>query len=77
MPKMLSQSDMEKLPNCKYSDNFDEDIEEEIRQCDETCSHYDSLNECCWQATEKGLCFDVKEGDYCILGRKQDSDSST
>lgn len=44
----------------------------ETRQCDESCSHYDSLNCCCWQATEKGLCFQVEEGDYCHLGYKMD-----
>lgn len=48
-----------------------EDYEtEETRQCDESCSHFDSLNQCCWQSTEKGLCFQVEEGDYCHLGYK-------
>lgn len=50
----------------------DYDVEEydpdEPRRCSDSCPHYDGLNECCWQATEKGLCFHVSEGDYCHLG---------
>jgi len=44
---------------------------EEVRQCGESCGHYDSLNQCCWQLTEKGLFFYVSEGDYCHLGYKE------
>jgi len=45
----------------------DEDYEEdEVRQCDETCGHYDSLNQCCWVASDRGLCTDVSEGDRCL-----------
>lgn len=54
----------------------DYDIEDyepqETRQCDSSCPHFDELNLCCWQATEKGLCFDVEEGDYCHLGYLED-----
>ncbi len=50
---------------------FDEDGSNEIRQCGERCGHYDSLNQCCWQATEQGLCFPVTEGDHCYLGYKE------
>lgn len=46
----------------------------ETRQCDESCSHFDELNLCCWQATEKGLCFNVEKGDYCHLGYVVDDD---
>jgi hypothetical protein len=28
---------------------------------------------CCWQATEKGLCFDVEQYDYCHLGYEAES----
>jgi len=50
-------------------EEWDEDPEEErMLECGESCSHYDSLNCCCWQATEKGLCFPVQDGDYCHLG---------
>jgi len=55
-------------------DTFTEDVyenEDETRECEESCPHYDSLNCCCWQATEKGLCFDVSEGDYCHLSYKR------
>jgi hypothetical protein len=54
-------------------DTFTEDVyeDDETRECEESCSHYDSLNCCCWQATEKGLCFHVCEGDYCRLSYKR------
>jgi len=56
-------------------DTFTEDVyeSEEPRQCDESCSHYDSLNQCCWIASKRGLCTDVSEGDYCRFGFKRDS----
>jgi hypothetical protein len=41
------------------------------RQCSESCSHFDSLNQCCWVASERGLCTDVEEGDYCLYGIKE------
>ena len=55
-------------------DTFTEDVyeEPETRQCDESCSHYDSLNQCCWIANEKRLCTDVEEGDYCLYGKKRE-----
>jgi len=53
-------------------DEFVDDEENLSRQreCGEECPHYDNVNQCCWQATEKGLCFDVEEGDRCHLGYK-------
>lgn len=54
-------------------EEFDDDFDDNpIRECDESCSHYDSLNQCCWQAGDWGLCFDVEEGDYCHLGYKEE-----
>jgi hypothetical protein len=50
-------------------DDYEE--KDQDRECSESCAHYDSLNQCCWQATEKGLCFHVSEGDYCHLGYKE------
>ncbi len=41
--------------------------EDRQRECSDSCSHFDSVNQCCWQATDKGLCFDVSEGDLCHL----------
>ena len=53
----------------KIEPEFEEDYEsDELRVCSTACPHFDELNMCCWQATEKGLCFDVSEGDYCHLG---------
>lgn len=49
---------------------FDEGASDELRQCGESCSHHDSLNQCCWQAGDWGLCFHVSEGDVCHLGYK-------
>jgi hypothetical protein len=59
---------------CPHIDKCGGEPEEEgnqTRQCSDSCGHYDSLNRCCWQATEKGLCFHVSEGDYCQLGYKE------
>ena len=52
---------------------FNEEYERwlELRQCDNSCSHYDHINQCCWQAGDWGLCFDVQEGDSCRLGYKE------
>lgn len=61
--------------NCQYLDECNgemgEDECDEDRECGDECSHYDNINQCCWQATEKGLCFDVSEGDLCHLGYKR------
>jgi hypothetical protein len=58
------------------SEGFDEyddsDNESRTRECNEQCGHYDSLNCCCWIASEKGLCRDVGEGDLCLYGFKED-----
>lgn len=45
----------------------------ETRRCDSSCGHFDVINQCCWVMTEKtGLFTEVKEGDYCIHGFKED-----
>jgi hypothetical protein len=55
-------------------EEFDSEDETRIRECcDYQCGHFDSLNQCCWQAGPWGLCFDVEEGDACKLGYKEDS----
>jgi hypothetical protein len=46
----------------------------ELRRCSESCSHYDSLNECCWVATGKGLCQTVSEDDFCLHGFLEDDE---
>ncbi len=51
---------------------YELDSERRIRICGNCCSHYDNINCCCWQATEKGLCFDVDDGDECHLGYMDD-----
>ena len=53
------------------TEEFDMENEERIRECGNHCSHYDHLNQCCWQSGEWGLCFDVHEGDLCRLGYKE------
>lgn len=56
-------------------DPFDDDLfddEDETRTCGEMCSHYDNINQCCWVATKKGLCQDVRDGDLCLFGFKED-----
>jgi hypothetical protein len=52
----------------------DENEEGRDRECDDTCAHFDSLNQCCWQAGTWGLCLDVEEGDLCHLGYKENDD---
>lgn len=42
-----------------------------IRECDETCPHFDSLNQCCWIVSKRGLCSDVQEGDFCLYDFKE------
>jgi hypothetical protein len=54
---------------------YDEDeYEDEIRECDNSCSHFDSINLCCWLVTSKSLqlCTDVQEGDLCKYGLTRD-----
>ena len=53
------------------AEEFDVEDEREIRECGNHCSHYDHLNQCCWQSGPWGLCFDVREGDTCHLGYKE------
>ena len=50
------------------AEEFDVEDEREIRECGNHCSHYDHINQCCWQSGPWGLCFDVQEGDLCHLG---------
>lgn len=49
---------------------YEEVEDNSIWECNTSCPHYDEINLCCWQATEKGLCFDVREGDLCRFGYK-------
>lgn len=44
------------------------DDEARIRDCGDSCGHFDGLNQCCWQAGNWGLFLDVAEGDSCHFG---------
>ncbi len=44
------------------------ELEWEEMRCESRCGHFDHINQCCWIVTEKGLCTDVQEGDYCHHG---------
>ena len=44
------------------------DYDAELRICDNTCSHYDGINQCCWIVSERGLCSDRTAGDSCLYG---------
>ena len=46
----------------------------ETKQCENSCAHFDLINQCCWLITEKtpGLCTDVQEFDYCFHGLKEE-----
>jgi hypothetical protein len=56
-------------------EDYDVEVEDEEnhrqRECSNSCPHFDNLNQCCWQATEKGLCFTVEDGDLCHLGYEE------
>jgi hypothetical protein len=55
-------------------EDFDDDFEERhVRQCSTSCGHFDELNLCCWVASNRGLCTEVSEGDYCLYGFLEDS----
>jgi hypothetical protein len=60
---------------CPHLDKCGGEVEEgpAERFCNSTCSHFDEINQCCWQAGEWGLCFTVCEDDLCHLGYKGDS----
>lgn len=49
----------------------EEEDQGEIRECDSSCSHFDSINMCCWQSGPWGLCFDRERGDLCRLGYRE------
>ena len=53
----------------------DRDVEDyrETKRCENSCAHFDLINQCCWLMTANtGLCTDVEEGDYCFHGFKED-----
>ena len=58
--------------HCQYLQQCGGDIETESsrRECGESCSHYDNLNQCCWQSGPWGIFLEVSEGDYCHLNYK-------
>jgi hypothetical protein len=57
-------------------DDWDDDDESrsEPRECSISCSHFDSLNQCCWLVSEHGLCRNRREGDACLYGFMEDGD---
>lgn len=60
------------LTKAWFLDEFDVEDKDRDRECDDSCPHFDSLNQCCWQAGPWGLCFDRSEGYPCKLGYKED-----
>jgi len=58
-------------------DDYDLGFDYEPRLCEESCPHFDGLNQCCWLITAKtpGLCTNVSEGDYCFHGFNQDMEN--
>ena len=47
--------------------------EDQIRECSNSCGHYDGLNQCCWIVGDHGLFTEVREGDYCRYGFKENN----
>jgi len=52
-----------------WKDGSEQNVQ--VRICDNTCSHFDELNQCCWVATKTRLCSNVSEGDICLHGFKE------
>lgn len=46
--------------------NYEEEYD--VRECDESCGHFDEINLCCWVATNRGMCTDVALHDLCLFG---------
>ena len=65
--------DLDKRYTDPEPDDYYEDEDYELRECCNSCPHFDELNQCCWQSNSWGLCFHVEEGDYCRLGYKEAS----
>ncbi len=53
---------------------YDDEEDNEPRECSNSCPHFDSLNLCCWQSGIWGLCFDTQEGNVCSFGYKEEVD---
>ena len=47
--------------------------EDPIRECSNSCGHYDVINQCCWLVSNRGLFTEVQEGDTCRYGFKENS----
>lgn len=57
---------------CQYIEHCGGEFDnEQNRLCGESCSHFDNINQCCWQAGPWGLEFSVSDGDFCSLGYKE------
>ncbi len=52
---------------------WEDSDEPETRTCEEGCSHYDTLNQCCWIVSGRGLFTEVTIGDLCRYGFKEGS----
>jgi len=46
----------------------------ETKRCENSCAHFDLINQCCWLITSEtpGLMTNVQEGDYCFHGLKEE-----
>ena len=51
-----------------FAEGCENEEEDRQRECGDSCSHFDSLNQCCWQSGDWGLYIEVSEGDLCHLG---------
>ena len=60
------------IKRLKCSHVEDEEPWLEIRRCG-YCGHFDEINQACWVVASDGICRDVSEPDFCVLGLKEDS----
>lgn len=62
-----------KMTKEEWAQFYPIEYEPETRTCDEGCSHYDTLNQCCWIVSGRGLFTEVEIGALCRYGYKEGS----
>jgi len=71
MKKTVEFAQSEQIRRLHEQEEYDD---RETRRCDNSCAHFDVINQCCWLITEDtpGLFTNVSEYDYCIHGLMED-----
>ena len=71
MKKTVEFAQSEQIRRLHEQEEYDD---RETRRCENSCAHFDLINQCCWLITPEstGLLTEVSEGGYCIHGLKED-----